>query len=270
MAEFIEIITMPFFLKALIAGLLVSYLGSFYGVFVVQRRMSFLGDGLAHAAFGGIALGLLLQTEPLWIALPITVIISILITLMKEKTNLEMDTSIGIFFAVSMALGIVFISIRKNYSVDAFSYLFGSILLVQTIDLVFASILALVTIVLSFRYWKRWAYATFDSELARTDRLSTHFDDYLLSVLIAITIVLSIKMVGILLIASFLVIPAATAKLVSLRFYSMTMNSIIIGLLSTLFGILISILLNMPTGAVIILTQAIFFLIALVFSLIRK
>lgn len=261
---------MPFFVKALIAGLLVSFLGSFYGVFVVQRRMSFLGDGLAHAAFGGVALGLLLQTEPLWIALPATVIISILITLLKEKTNLEMDTSIGIFFAVSMALGIVFISIRKDYSVDAFSYLFGSILLVQTIDLVFALILALVTIVLSFRYWKRWAYATFDSELARTDRHSTHFDDYLLSVLIAVTIVLSIKMVGILLIASFLVIPAATAKLISLRFYSMAVNSIIIGIVSTLLGILISIFLNMPTGAVIILTQALFFVIALFVSLIRK
>lgn len=261
---------MPFFLKALIAGLLVAYLGSFYGVFVVQRRMSFLGDGLAHAAFGGIALGLLLQTEPLWIALPATVIISILITLLKEKTNLEMDTSIGIFFAVSMALGIIFISIRKDYSFDAFSYLFGSILLVQTIDLFLAIVLTLITILFAYKYWKRWAYATFDTELARTDRLTTRFDDYLLSVLIAVTIVLSIKMVGILLIASFLVIPAATAKLISLRFYSMTISSIIIGLVSTLFGILISIFLNMPTGAIIILTQATFFFIALILSLGRK
>ena len=257
-----DIFSMTFFQNALIAGILVGFLGSFYGVFVVQRRMSFLGNGLAHAAFGGVALGLLLQFEPLWIALPFTVIVAVLITFLKEKTTLEIDTSIGIFFALSMALGIVFLSFKKDYSVDAFSYLFGSILMVQKDDIIAVSILALLTIALSFKYWKRWAYATFDRELARADRLKTRTDDYLLSVLIALTIVLSIKLVGIVLIAAFLVIPAATARLISGRFFVMTIYAIIFGILTSLIGLFLSIVFNMPTGAVIILIQAFLFIFA--------
>jgi zinc transport system permease protein len=265
MNNFIEILQMPFFLMALFGGIIVAFLGSFYGVFVVQRRMSFLGDGLAHAAFGGVALGLLLNAEPLWIALPVTVLVSVLIKILKEKTNLEIDTSIGIFFAVSMALGIIFISLKRDYSVDAFSYLFGSILLVQKSDLLSALALALITIGLSFKYWKRWAYSTFDPELAAADRHKISYDDYLLSILIAVTIVLSIKLVGIVLIAAFLVIPAASARLISKRFFSMTVNSIIIGVAATVVGLFLSLLLDLPSGAIIIMTQAtVFFILVLV------
>ncbi len=268
--SFIDILSMTFFQRALIAGVLVGFLGSFYGVFVVQRKMSFLGNGLAHAAFGGVALGLLLQAEPLWIALPFTILVAILITLLKEKTTLEIDTSIGIFFALSMALGIIFLSLKKDYSVDAFSYLFGSILLVNKTDITAEAVLSLITALLSLRYWKRWAYASFDRELARADRHKTRFDDYLLSVMIALTIVLSIKLVGIVLIAAFLVIPAATARLSADRFFTMTIKAIIFGISTSLIGLLISIFLNLPTGAVIILFQSVLFGFAVILSFFRK
>lgn len=267
---FSDIMTMTFFQRAIVAGILVGFLGSFYGVFVVQRRMSFLGNGLAHATFGGVALGLLLQTEPLLIAVPFTLIVAILITFLKDKTKLEIDTSIGIFFALSMALGIVFLSFKKDYSVDAFSYLFGSILMVQRNDIIAVSILTLLTVILSLKYWKRWAYATLDRELARADRLNPRFDDYLLSIMIALTIVLSIKLVGIVLIAAFLVIPAAVARLLTQRFFIMTIYAIIFGILSSLIGLLISIIFNMPTGAVIILVQSLLFIFAVTLSSLRK
>ena len=270
MGNFIDILQVPIFQRALIAGIVVAFLGSFYGVFVVQRRMSFMGDGLAHAAFGGVALGLLLNTEPLWIALPTTIIVAILITLLKEKTKLEIDTSIGIFFAVSMALGIIFISLKKDYSVDAFSYLFGSILLVRTVDLIAVIILAAVTILLSIRYWSLWAYSTFDNELAKSDRHNTRFDDFLLSILIALTIVLSVKLVGVVLIAAFLVIPAATAKLVSLRFFTMTIIAILFGVTAAVLGLFISMLLDLPTGAVVILTQAGLFFVVVIIDMFRR
>jgi len=266
----IDIFQLAFLQRALIAGLLVGYLGSFYGTFVVQRKMSFMGDGLAHAAFGGVALGLLLQTEPLWIAIPVTVLVAIGITYLKDKTELEMDTSIGIFFAVSMALGIIFISLKKDYSVDAFTYLFGSILSVQTNDLIIAGIFSVITFILSFKMWKRWAYATFDSELARTDQLPVKFDDYLLSVFISLTVVLSIKLVGIVLIAAYLVIPAATSRLISKTFFSMTVTAIFIGSISAIIGLILSLILDLPSGAVIILTQASLFIIALLISKLKK
>ena len=182
--------------RALIGGLLVGFLAGYYGAFIVQRRLGFLGSGLAHAAFGGIALGLLLATEPLWIAIPFTVIVALAIVWVKEKTHLEGDTTVGIFFSVSMALGIIFIFLRQKYSSDAFTYLFGSILAVSYKDIWAALFMTLVTIAL-FSFWKRWAYASFDRELALSDHIPVLKDDYLLSLLIALTVVISIKIVGI-------------------------------------------------------------------------
>jgi ABC-type Mn2+/Zn2+ transport system permease subunit len=121
--KMIEIFSLPFIQRAAIAGVLIGFVTSYYGVFIVQRKLSFLGSGLAHSAFGGAALGLLLDTEPLWVALPFTIIISILIVYLKEKSKLSGDTSVGILFSVAVALGIIFLSLKKGYTNDAFTYL---------------------------------------------------------------------------------------------------------------------------------------------------
>lgn len=264
-----EILTLPFMQRALIAGVLVGFLASYYGVFVVQRGLSFLGSGLAHAAFGGVALGLLLNSEPLWIAVPFTVIVAIGIFWIRDKTELGSDTAVGIFFAVSMALGIIFIFLKKEYTSDAFTYLFGSILAVTKTDLKITSVVVLVTL-LAFPLWKRWAYASFDRELAETDHLAVNRDDYLLAILIAITIVVAIKVVGIVLIAAFLVIPAATARLLSRTFRRMTILSIIIGVFSAFVGLWLSYYLDVPSGAAIILLQAVLFFIPMIIKLVEK
>jgi len=255
-----EILSLPFMQRALIAGTLVGFLSSYYGVFIVQRGLGFLGSGLAHAAFGGVALGLLLNQEPLWIAVPFTILVAVGITWVKDKTNLGGDTTIGIFFSVSMALGIIFIFLKREYTSDAFTYLFGSILSVTLLDIVVPIILIVITIILS-PFWKRWAYSSFDRELAQADRIPVQLDDYLLSILIAVTIVVSIKVVGIVLIAAFLVIPPATARLATKSFSKMTISSIIIGVSTALVGLWISYYLDVPSGATIILLQASFFFI---------
>jgi len=259
-----DLLTLPFMQRAIIVGLLIGFLASYYGVFVVQRGLSFLGSGLAHAAFGGVALGLLLESEPLWIAVPFTIIVAIGITWVKNRTELGSDTTIGIFFSVSMALGIIFLYLRKQYSTDAFTYLFGSILSVTVIDIIFAASIVLVTI-LFLPYWKRWAYSSFDRELAQADRIPVLFDDYILSILIAVTVVVSLKLVGIVLIAAFLVIPAASARLLSKSFSRMTVVSVTVGMLSALGGLWISYYLDVPSGATIILLQAVVFFLAIVF-----
>ncbi len=260
-----EFFSLPFMQRALIAGVLLGFIGGLYGVFVVQRRLSFLGDGLAHAAFGGVALGLLLHNDPLWTALPFTVAVAIGITWVKRRTRLSSDTAIGIFFSVSAALGVLFLAMKRDYSVDAFSYLFGSILSVTREDLWLAfgmfglSLLSLVR-------WKAWAYATFDRDLALADGIPTDRDDYLLSILIAVTVVVAVKVVGIILVAAFLVIPAAAARMVTHRFSSMTILSCAIGVSTSIVGLVLSYYADLPSGAVIILAQAATFGALLPFS----
>lgn len=259
-----ELFITPFMQRALVGGICVGFLASYYGVFVVQRKLSFLGSGLAHAAFGGVALGLFLNTEPLWIAIPFTIAVAIGITWVKQNTVLGSDTAIGIFFSVSMALGIVFLFLRRTYSTDAFTYLFGSILAVSKSDLWITTFIVLISI-FTWPTWKRWAYASFDKELAQTDRLPVEKDDYLLTILVAITIVVSIKIVGIVLIAAFLVMPAATARLISGTFQRMTVLSVLVGVTTAAFGLIASYYLDIPSGATIILFQAFLFLISIIF-----
>lgn len=254
----IEALSLPFMQRALICGVLVAILCGWFGVFVVQRRLSFLGSGLAHAAFGGVALGIFLSLPPLVVAVPFTVVVGLAIVWVQQRTELAADTAIGVFFAVSMALGIVFLSRTDRYTTDAFAYLFGTILAIKQADL-YVTLAVTGLALLTCPLWSRWAYATFDRELAAADQVNVQRDDYLLALCLAITIVISIKVVGIVLIAAFLVIPAATARLLTRRFSAMTIVSISVGVLSVLAGLLASYQLDLPSGPAIILVQATLF-----------
>ena len=250
-----------FMQRALLAGLLVALLASYLGVFVVQRGMSFLGSGLAHAAFGGVALGLLLRQNPLWVALPFTVFVAIAITWVRQRTKISADTSIGIFFSVSFAIGVVLISQLDSYTTDAMTYLFGSILYVEQADLWMAAAVLGVCVLLS-PLWPQWAYATFDRELARADRIAVERDDYILHALVAVVIVVAVKLVGIVMVAAFLVIPPAAARVISATFIGMTIMTMILGGFSALVGLRAAYEYDLPPGATIILTQAAIFLLA--------
>ncbi len=245
----------PFMQRALMGGILVGFLASYYGPFVVQRRLSFLGSGLAHAAFGGVALGLFLDMQPLWVALPFTVLVAAAIVWVGHRGRLAEDTTIGVFFAVSMALGVIFLSLRQGYTKDAFTYLFGSILAVTPADLWVTGAVALLTCC-TFPLWGRWAYATFDRGLARSDRLAVLPHDYLLTIAVAVSVVVSIKVVGMVLVAAFLVLPAAAARMWTRNFAAMTLVSMAIGTGSVAVGLVVSYHANLPCGPVIILTQA--------------
>ena len=261
----LEALSLGFMQRALAAGTLTALIAGYYGVFVVQRGMSFIGSGLAHAAFGGVALALLLGGEPLWIAVPFTVIVALLITWVRDRTTLSLDTVIGVFFATAMALGIVFISRIPTYTTDAFTYLFGSVLSVTWTDL-WAVLAVGVIAAATLPLWGRWAYATIDREAALADRLPVRLDDYILSVLIAVTIVVAAKVVGIVLVSAFLVIPAASARLVSQRFLQMTIISLLLGAATAVVGLFVSYYMDAPSGATIILTQTAAFIVCLIGS----
>ncbi|RTI14014.1 metal ABC transporter permease [Thermus scotoductus] len=254
----------PFFQRALLAGLLVSLLSGLLSPFVVQRRLSFLGDGLAHAAFAGVALGLFLRGEPLWFALPFTFLVAMAITLVKEKTELSEDTAIGVFFALSVALGAVFLSKARGYVGDAMGYLFGSLLAVSPGDLWAMGLLLLFLALFLLPLWGPLAYATLDRELALSDRVPVVLHDYLLSGFIAVGLVLAVKVVGIILVAAFLVIPGAAARLLSRTFAGLTLLSLLLASFSTVLGLFLSFLLDWPSGASIVLLQAVLFGLAFV------
>jgi zinc transport system permease protein len=261
--ELQAIFQFAFMQRALAAGLVVAVMAGLIGVFVVQRGLSFLGDGLAHSAFGGVALGLLVGvTQPLWVALAFTLAAALGIAWVRERTRLSSDTAIGIFFAVSVALGVLFISLEREYQVDAWHLLFGSILGVGREELaiiVGVGVLALATLV---PLWSRLAYATFDEELAQTDGVRVKLLEYVLFALAAVIIVASIRVVGVILIAAYLVIPAAAARLLATSLFGMTLLSVTIGLFSTVFGLVASYFLDVPSGSTIILTQAAVFIVA--------
>jgi len=262
----IEMLSQPFMMRALAAGIMLSALAGYFGVFVVQRQMSFLGAGLGHAAFGGIALGLLLSIPPLWVAVPFTVLIAIAITWVKDHTRLANDTAIGIFFSVSVALGILFLALAETRNADAFSYLFGSILSVSRTDMTVSAILLLAAATTLPRLWGHWSYATFDAEAAKIEDRNTRQDDMLLIAMLAVTIVVSLKVVGILLVAAWVVVPAASARLMATSFGGMTRLSVILAVLTTAVGLVFSYLLDLPSGPVIVIVQALVFGIAMLFK----
>jgi zinc transport system permease protein len=265
----LEPLALPFMQRALVGGILVGLLAGYYGVFVVQRRLAFLGSGLAHAAFGGVALGILLDAQPLWIALPFTIAVALGMVWVRETADIAADTTIGIFFSVSMALGVIFLSLKNGFTGDAFVYLFGSILYVQTTDILLAAAVLLLTLLL-LPMWSRWAYATFDPVLARADRLPVARDDYLLTVCIAVTVVVALKVVGMVLIAAFLVLPPAAARLLARTFLQMTLLSLLLSATTVAAGLLLSFHTDLPSGPTIILLQAAVFFAALMLHRIRS
>lgn len=259
-----EMLSYPFMQRAMLAGVLVAFLASYFGVFIVQRGLSFLGSGLAHAAFGGVALGLLLGLQPLWIALPFTVLVALGITWVGDRTELSGDTAVGVFFAFSVALGVLFLALKNEYTEDAFALLFGSILAVSKQDVLLSGCLAFLPL-LTLPLWNRWAYAAFDRELARADHVNVKRDDYFIAVIVAVTVVVAVRVVGIMLIAAFLVIPPAAARLLARTFIEMTVLSVVIGVVGTLIGLVISYYFDIPSGASIILVQVAVFAFAFLF-----
>ena len=284
--DLLDLFSLPFMRRALLAGLGIAVMAGPLGVFIVQRRLAFLGDGLAHAAFGGMGLGALLifgfgfsagtiiLHEPLWVALPFVLLTALGIAWVSGSTRLSSDTAIGVFFAVSVALGVMCFSLippDTDVGVDVFDLLFGTILGVRRGDLLFIAGTCLLSLLFFVVAWGRLGYATFDGELARTDGLRVRALEYLLFAVAGVVVAVSALVVGIILIAAYLIIPAASARMVSRSLIQMTLLSVAIGVATTLAGLVASFYLDVPSGSTVVLTQALVFVgAALVRGLTRR
>jgi len=274
-----EILGYAFMQRALLAGVLIALTSGLLGTLMVQRRLSFLGDGLAHAAFGGMGIGAFvivtsgllassgpLLRNPLWIALPISLLAGLGIAYVKQRTELSSDTAIGVFFAVSVALGVLFFSRippDTPLGFDVIDLLFGSILAVRSTELGIIALTSVAACLVLAATWGKLAYATFDEELARTDGVPARRLEYLLFAVAAAVVAVSSVVVGIVLMAAYLVIPAATARLVSLTLIGATVKAMVIGAVTTVTGVITSFLIDAPTGSTIILSQALLFVVAM-------
>ncbi|MFZ2054782.1 MAG: metal ABC transporter permease [Candidatus Aminicenantales bacterium] len=248
-----------FFQRALLAGLLVALACAILGIFLLLRKDAMIGHGLAHVTFGGVALGLFLNVLPLATALVVAILASLAIMKLKEKAGLHGDTAIGIFSSVGMALGIALATIAGRFNADLLSYLFGDILSIDRLEVGLSTALAASVIIIILANYHRLMYLTFDQESAKASGVKTARLDLILTVLTAVTVVLGMKVVGILLVAALLVIPAAAALLLAKSFRQALIFSSLVASLSVVIGLLAAFYLDLPASATVVLLSFLFF-----------
>lgn len=260
--EIFQFLQYSFIQKAFLAGSFVAVACACLGLFLVLRKMSLIGDGLSHVSFGAIAVGLFFGIYPFYAAVPLVILASILILKISEKARVYGDAAIGIVSAAGIASGVILASLSHGFNVDLFSYLFGNILAISSSETAFSIILAAaVLLAVRFFYWDLFSTA-FDEEYAKASGIRTERISILLTVLTAITVVLSIKVVGVMLVSALLILPAVTALQVSRRFGSAMLIGIMTALVSVLAGISLSFLLDLPAGGTIVLLNVLFFVFA--------
>lgn len=265
-ANFISFFQYAFIQKAFLAGAFVAITCATLGMFLVLRRMSLIGDGLSHVSFGAIALGLFFGIYPLYVAVPVAMIASYLMLKITEKARVYGDASIGIVSAVGISSGIILASLSRGFNVDLFSYLFGNILAISQAEVIFSVVLSfLVLIILYFFYWDLFS-ATFDEEYAKTTGIKTNFINTLLTFLTAVTVVLSIKVVGVMLVSALLILPSVTALQIARGFIQALFLSVLFATLSVFLGITLSFIFDIPAGATIVMMNVFFFGLALIYK----
>jgi ABC-type Mn2+/Zn2+ transport system permease subunit len=266
----IDPLSYPFMIRGLIAVIIVGAVCAIVGTYVVLRGMAFFGDALAHAILPGVAVGYLVgggARGPLfWWAMLTAVLASFGIGALSKGRQLKEDTAIGVIFAGMFALGIALISTASSYTVDLTHFLFGDVLGVSRTDLLLTAIFGGFVVVAVFAFYKEFMVLSFDPVLAATMRLPAGLLHYLLLVLIAVAIVVSLQTVGIALMVAMLVTPAATAYLLTRRLPTMMLTGAAIGALSAIIGLYLSFYVNIASGAAIVLVCTTFFILAFLFA----
>jgi len=262
----LDIFTYSFMQRAMVAGVLVGALCAIIGVYVVLKGLSFIGAGIAHASFGGVAIGLATGSNPVWCAVAFCLMTAWGIGLVSRYGHVKEDTAVGVFFSSTMALGILIIGLMHGYTQDLFSYLFGSITTVTTQDVWTTVVIAVMVVGCVIVFFKDLMFVIFDSEMAEVTGVPAGKLYFLLITMMALTVVVSIKVVGIILVSALIVTPAAAAYQLTESFRKMMALSIIFGVGSCVFGLLISDWLGIAPGAGIVLLVTLAFFVSAALS----
>jgi zinc transport system permease protein len=255
-----------FFQNALIGGAIAGVACASVGLFLILKKEAMIGDGLSHTAFGGVALGLLLGINPLLTALGVSVVAVFAISYMRRKKLATSDSAIAVMLALGFSTGLIVISWAGGFNVELFSYLFGSILTIDRTDLTLVSLLGLSVLLFIGVFRRELLSMVFDEDDSRimgipTKRLSVVFD-----LLVAVTIVLSIKVIGTILVVALLVLPGLCALKLNLSFRKTLLTAVGFSIMSTTVGIMLSAVFNVVTAGSIVFVSVLFFLLTVLYK----
>ncbi len=259
-----------FIQKAYLAGTFIAVLCAMLGLFLVLRKLSLIGDGLSHVSFGAIALGLFFGIYPIYVAIPVVLIGSYVILRLTERARIYGDAAIGIVSSIGIAGGVILASVSKGFNVDLFSYIFGNILAISNQEVYLSLGLSIVVLLIIILLYNDLFSVTFDEEFAKITGVKTERINLVLTFLTAITVVLAIKVVGIMLISALLILPAVTALQLARGFKGAMLIAALDAIISVLFGITLSFFLDIPAGATIVMINIMFFSAALLYKKITK
>lgn len=260
-----EVLSYEFMRNALLAGVIVSAACGVIGTLVVLNRIVFISGGIAHAAYGGVGIAYLLGLNPVWGAVGFSLLSSLAMGYVHRKEKSRSDTIIGVMWALGMALGIIFVSLSPGYKADLMSYLFGSILAVSTADLWLMLVIAVVVLAFVLVFYRLLLAISFDESFSTVRNVPVGLLSMAMIVLIGLTVVISMRVVGLILVIALLTIPPAIANLYVREMRGIMLFSIGLSLLVTISGLLISYALNLPSGAVIILVASLAYAVAAAF-----
>jgi ABC-type Mn2+/Zn2+ transport system permease subunit len=257
----LEMLSYDFMQRSLLAAAMVGAVCSVIGVFVVLRGLAFVGAGTAHAAFAGVALAYLIGAPPLPLAIAFGLATVWITGVMEEQGRMKLDVSIGILYTATMALAILFIGLMKGYNAEVYGYLFGSVLSVTPEELRTIGILGAVVVGTIVLFSKELYFVVFDQDMAEASGVQARKMFYLLLTLVALTVVVSLKTVGAILVFAMILIPASTAYQLTHSLRQMTIYAVLIGVFSAVGGVLLSYRWDLPSGpAIVLLATTLFFL----------
>ena len=266
----LEFLSYQFGIRAMIGGLIIAVTCSSLGVFLVLRRLSLIADGLSHVAFGGIAFGLFSGIYPLYTAV-VGVVLGALGIHALGRLRVASDAAIAIMFAAGLAIGIILISLTRNVAVDVLSFLFGTILGINSTDLYLAAGLGILVLGTLLLFWKEWVGITVDAEFARVSGLPVSLLELVFTILTGLTVVVAMRLVGVLLVSSLIVIPASAMIQLKMPFRQTVLAACLVAVVSVVAGLQLSFMYDLaPGGSVVLVTIGFFILAAIVARLLPK
>lgn len=264
-----ELFQLPFMQKAFIAGLALGVVLPFLGTFVTLRKLSFLGDGIAHASLAGIAIGIVASVNPFPVALVVGVSTGILVYVLERKTSISSDALVGVLFTGALSLGLILMSMQRGYQPELLSFLFGNILSIRAQDLWMILPLSAGIIGVLIASFRQFALLALDRETAWLYRVNTGPLDLLFYILVSVAIVLGVKLLGVILVSALLIVPPSIAKMIARSFRGMVVWSIIAAVAFIALGLVLSYSFDLPSGATIVLLGTATFLVVALFRGVR-
>lgn len=264
--DIINLLTYPFVQRALICGIAISFCAAIIGVILVLKNYSMIGHGLGEVGFASLTLAMALNLPPLSVSIPLVIIAAFLIMLISQKKGESGDITIALVSSGALATGVIITALTKGFSVDVYNYMFGSILAMTWSDVILSVVLSLILIVVYMVFYNRLFSITYDEKYAKTCGINVTFYQFLISLATALVVVLGMRLMGTLLISSLIVFPAIIARKLTNSFKGMVILSAVLSVICFIVGVVLSFILNFPTGASIVAVYLLLLIITTIYN----